>query len=96
MEDSAQATPHTRRLGGEESYWTIGVYFLTWLAEGKDTDGHYSLAEVVIPRDPPRSGRRLRGPRRSSRSMFYRGSERRPSPTDEREYPPRPYGATRP
>ena len=56
MEDSAQATPYSRRLGGEESYWTMGVYFLTWLAEGKDTDGRYSLAEVVIPKaggEPP-------------------------------------------
>ncbi len=40
MEDPTQATPYTRRLGGQEAtYWTMGVYLLTWLAEGKDTDG---------------------------------------------------------
>ena len=56
MEDSTQATPYTRRLGGEATYWTMGVYLLTWLAEGKDTDGRFSLAEVVIPKgggEPP-------------------------------------------
>ena len=52
-----EATPYTRRLGGEEAtYWTMSVYLPTWLAEGKDTDGSYALAEVVIPKgvgEPP-------------------------------------------
>ncbi len=54
MEDSAQAAPYTRRLGGEESYWTMG-YLMTWLAEGKDTGGSYSLVEVVARQgtEPP-------------------------------------------
>ena len=54
MEDPTQDTPYSRRLGGEESYWTMG-YLITWLAEGKDTDGRYSLAEVVARRgtEPP-------------------------------------------
>ena len=54
MKDPTQATPYSRRLGGEESYWTMG-YLMTWLAEGKDTDGRYSLAEVVARRgtEPP-------------------------------------------
>ena len=43
MEDSTQATPYSRRLGGEESYWTMGSYLMTWLAEGKDTDGRFSM-----------------------------------------------------
>ena len=56
MADSARATPYTRRLGGEESYWTMGVHLLTWLAESKDTDGRYSLSEALIPKaggEPP-------------------------------------------
>ena len=54
MEDSTQATPYSRRLGGEESYWTMG-YLMTWLAEGKDTDGRFSLVDVVAPKgtEPP-------------------------------------------
>ncbi len=54
MEDPTQDAPYSRRLGGEESYWTMG-YLMTWLAEGKDTDGRYSLAEVVARRgtEPP-------------------------------------------
>lgn len=34
----------------------MGVYLLTWLAEGKDTGGRYATAEVVIPKaggEPP-------------------------------------------
>ena len=56
MEDSTQAKPYTRRLGGDATYWTMGVYLLTWLAEGKDTNGLFALAEVVIPKgagEPP-------------------------------------------
>jgi quercetin dioxygenase-like cupin family protein len=56
MADSARATPYTRRLGGEQSYWTMGVHLLTWLAEGKHTDGRYSLSEALIPKaggEPP-------------------------------------------
>ena len=54
MEDSTQATPYSRRLGAEESYWTMG-YLMTWLAEGKDTDGRFSLVDVVVPKgtEPP-------------------------------------------
>lgn len=51
-----RARPYSRRLGEEESYWTMGVYLVTWLAEGKDTDGRYSLGEVIIPKaggEPP-------------------------------------------
>ncbi len=57
MEDPTQAAPYKRHLGGEgTTYWTMGVYLLTWLAEGKDTAGRYALAEVVIPKgigEPP-------------------------------------------
>ena len=56
LEDSTGAKPYTRRLGGDATYWTMGVYLLTWLAESKDTDGRFSLAEVVIPKaggEPP-------------------------------------------
>ena len=57
MGDPAQAAPHKRRLGGEgTTHWAMGVYLLTWLAEGKDTGGRYALAEVVIPKgagEPP-------------------------------------------
>ncbi len=49
------ARPYSRRLGGEESYWTMGVYLMTWLAEGKDTNGQFSLVEVVARKgtEPP-------------------------------------------
>lgn len=57
MQDPTQSTPYTRRLGGKEAtYWAMGVYLLTWLAEGKDTGGRYALAKVVIPKgvgEPP-------------------------------------------
>ena len=56
MQDPTQAAPYKRRLGEEKSYWAMGVYLLTWLAEGKDTEGRYALAEVVIPKgvgEPP-------------------------------------------
>jgi quercetin dioxygenase-like cupin family protein len=56
LEDSTGTQPYTRRLGGDATYWTMGVYLLTWLAEGKDTGGQFSLAEVVIPKaggEPP-------------------------------------------
>jgi quercetin dioxygenase-like cupin family protein len=49
MEDSTQAVPYSRRLGGEGSYWTMG-YLMTWLAGGKDTNGQFSLVEVVARR----------------------------------------------
>ena len=54
MEDSDQAEPYPRSLGGEASYWTLGS-LMTWLAEGKDTDGAYALAEQLTPRgvEPP-------------------------------------------
>jgi quercetin dioxygenase-like cupin family protein len=56
MEDSVRAATYSRRLGGEDSEWAMGVYLVTWLAESKDTDGRYALAEVVIPKaggEPP-------------------------------------------
>jgi quercetin dioxygenase-like cupin family protein len=57
MQDlTQQAAPYKRRLGGEATYWAMGVYLLTWLAEGKDTNGRYAVAEVVIPKgigEPP-------------------------------------------
>jgi quercetin dioxygenase-like cupin family protein len=54
MEDAAQGAPYARRLGGEESYWTMG-YLMTWLAEGKDTGGQFTLVEVVARQgtEPP-------------------------------------------
>ena len=55
MQDSAQrAEPYARRLGGEASYWAMG-YLMTWLAEGEDTDGRFSLVEVVARKgtEPP-------------------------------------------
>lgn len=46
MRDPArQAGPYSRRLGGEESHWTMG-YLMTRLAEGKDTGGQFSLVGV--------------------------------------------------
>ncbi len=55
MQDPAQqATPYSRRLGGERSYWSLGL-LETMLAEGKDTDGRFSLGEGLAPKgaDPP-------------------------------------------
>ncbi len=54
MKDPTQDTPYSRRLGGEASYWTMG-YLMTWLAEGKDTGGCFSLVDVVVPKgtEPP-------------------------------------------
>lgn len=54
MEDSMQAVPYSRRLGEQESYWTMG-YLMTWLAEGTDTGGRFSLVEVVARQgtEPP-------------------------------------------
>lgn len=56
MDRPGVAEPYSRRLGGEATYWTMGVYLLTWLTEGRDTDGRYALADVVIPKaggEPP-------------------------------------------
>lgn len=49
-----QAKPYSRRLGGEESYWSLGL-LQTFLAEGKDTDGRFSLGEGLAPKgaEPP-------------------------------------------
>ena len=49
-----QAKPYSRRLGGEESYWSLGL-LQTFLAEGKDTEGHFSLGEGLAPKgaEPP-------------------------------------------
>lgn len=55
MQDSAQrAQPYARRLGGEESYWAMG-YLMTWLTDGEDTGGRFSLVEVVARKgtEPP-------------------------------------------
>jgi quercetin dioxygenase-like cupin family protein len=55
MQDRTQrAEPYSRWLGGEASYWTMG-YLMTWLAEGEDTDGRFSLVEVVARKgtEPP-------------------------------------------
>ena len=54
MQDSTQATPYSRRLGGESSFWSMGL-LLTWLAEGKDTDGRFALTEALAPKgaEPP-------------------------------------------
>ena len=57
MEDTTQvrkAEPYSRRLGGEESFWTMGM-LVTWLAESKDTGGSFALAEGLVPRgaEPP-------------------------------------------
>ncbi len=49
-----QAKPYSRRLGGEASYWSLGL-LETFLAEGKDTDGRFSLGEGLAPKgaEPP-------------------------------------------
>lgn len=54
MEDSTQARPYSRRLGGDTSYWSMGM-LITWLAEGKDTDGSFALAEGIVSNgtEPP-------------------------------------------
>ena len=54
MQDPTQAAPYARRLGGEASHWTMG-YLMTWLAEGRDTGGRFSLVEVVARQgtEPP-------------------------------------------
>ncbi len=55
MQDSAKHTkPYSRRLGGEASYWSLGL-LETFLAEGKDTDGRFSLGEGLAPKgaEPP-------------------------------------------
>ncbi len=54
QEPAQQAAPYSRRLGGEESHWTMG-YLMTWLAEGKDTSAQFSLVEVVARQgtEPP-------------------------------------------
>ena len=47
MQDPTQlAEAYSRRVGGEESYWTMG-YLMTFLAERKDTGGQFSLVELV-------------------------------------------------
>lgn len=57
MEGSTQVKktrPYLRRLGGGGSFWTMGM-LVSWLAEGKDTGGSFSLAEGLVPRaaEPP-------------------------------------------
>ena len=55
MQDPTQlAETYSRRLGGTESYWTMG-YLMTWLAEREDTGGQFSLVEVVARQgtEPP-------------------------------------------
>ncbi len=55
MQDTTkQAKPYSRRLGGDASYWSLGL-LETLLAEGKDTDGRFSLGEGLAPKgaDPP-------------------------------------------
>ena len=55
MQDpTQQAKPYSRRLGGDASYWSLGL-LETLLAEGKDTDGRFSLGEGLAPKgaDPP-------------------------------------------
>jgi quercetin dioxygenase-like cupin family protein len=55
QEDSTQqSTPYSRRLGGEQSYWSLGL-LQTYLAEGKDTGGRFSLGEGIAPKgaEPP-------------------------------------------
>ena len=54
QEPTQQAKPYSRRLGGEASYWSLGL-LETLLAEGKDTDGRFSLGEGLAPKgaDPP-------------------------------------------
>lgn len=55
MQDpTQQAKPYSRRLGGKESYWSLGL-LQTLLAEGKDTDGRFSLGEGLAPKgaEPP-------------------------------------------
>ena len=55
MQDPAKHTkPYSRRLGGEASYWSLGL-LQTFLAEGKDTDERFSLGEGLAPKgaEPP-------------------------------------------
>ena len=55
MKDPTQlAEAYSRRLGGGESYWTMG-YLMTWLTEREDTGGQFSLVEVVARQgtEPP-------------------------------------------
>lgn len=55
MQDpTQQAEPYSRRLGGEGSYWSLGL-LQTFLAEGKDTDGRFSLGEGLASKgaEPP-------------------------------------------
>jgi len=54
MKDAVQTKTYSRRPEAENSQWSMGM-LVTWLAEGKDTDGHFALAEGVVPRgaEPP-------------------------------------------
>ena len=55
MQDPAKHTkPYSRRLGGEASYWSLGL-LQTFLAEGKDTDERFSFGEGLAPKgaEPP-------------------------------------------
>ncbi len=49
-----RAKSYSRRLGGEESYWSLGL-LQTFFAEGKDTGGRFSLGEGLAPKgtEPP-------------------------------------------
>lgn len=54
MENLTQVKTYSRRLGGDASYWSMGM-LVTWLAERKDTNGSFALAEGLIPKgaEPP-------------------------------------------
>lgn len=55
MQDPAQqAKPYSRRLGGEASYWSLGL-LQTFFAEGKDTEGRFSIGEGLASKgaEPP-------------------------------------------
>lgn len=54
MENPTQTKTYSRRLGGDASYWSMGM-LVTWLAESKDTYGNFALAEGLVPKgaEPP-------------------------------------------
>ncbi|MGH3145272.1 MAG: cupin domain-containing protein [Rubrobacter sp.] len=54
MEDTTQVKPYSRRLEAGTGFWSMGMLGC-WLAEGKDTDGSFALAEGLVPRgaEPP-------------------------------------------
>ena len=54
MPSETALTPYTRRAGGNASIWYVGHLF-TFLAESQDTDGQFSLLDIVIRQgfEPP-------------------------------------------